>query len=218
MLASVVEVAPWHSVQLFVPPPSTVFQVYPKSAAELCPLLWHWLTPQVPNVPPLTATALAAAGAYVKVPLKVTDPFACVATDAVAWQSLHAAPSPVSVVRCGPCELLASVVEVALWHSVQLFVPPPSCVPHVYGRIAVVLCPLLWQRFTPQVPTVGYEPLYVNATFPETWNVPLMWFVAGAVPGVPHVVAAWQSEQTFPSPSPSSRAPGASAPSRCRRC
>jgi hypothetical protein len=51
--------------------------------------------------------------------------------------------------------LLTSVVEVALWHSVQLFVPPPSCVPQVYGDTAVVLCPLLWQRLIPQVPTVG---------------------------------------------------------------
>ena len=55
-------VIPWHSVQVSVPPPSTVFHVYGESAAELCPLLWHWLIPQVPNVPPLTATALAAAG------------------------------------------------------------------------------------------------------------------------------------------------------------
>ena len=61
---------------------------------------------------------------YVKLPAKVTEPFPCVATVAVAWQSLQTAPAPVSVVRCGPCEFVASVEEVALWHSVQLLVAP----------------------------------------------------------------------------------------------
>jgi hypothetical protein len=101
----------------------------------------------------LTATTFAPA-VYVKVPLNVTDPSACVATDAVVWQSLHTAPRPVHVVRCGPCEFVTSVVEVALWHSLQLFVLPPSCVPHVYGDTAVPLCPLLWQRLIPQLPLV----------------------------------------------------------------
>ena len=59
-----------------------------------------------------------------KFPRKVTEPFACVSTVAVAWQSLQTAPAPVSVVRCGPCEFVASVEEVASWHSVQLFVAP----------------------------------------------------------------------------------------------
>ena len=77
------------------------------------------------------------------------------ATVAAAWQSLHTAPAPVEVVRCGPCELVTSVFVGALWHSVQLFVPPPIAVPQVYAVTAAALCPLLWQRLTPQFPTVG---------------------------------------------------------------
>ena len=124
-------------------------------AAALCPLLWQRLIPQVPNVPPLTATALAAAGVYVKLAAKVTDPLACVATVAAAWQSLQTAPAPVSVVRCGRASSSPASTAVALWHSVQLFVPPPIAVPQVYAVTTAALCPLLWQRLTPQVPTVG---------------------------------------------------------------
>ena len=80
--------------------------------------------PAGPERAAAAATALAAAGVYVKLAAKVTEPFPCVATVAVAWQSLQTAPAPVSVVRCGPCELLTSVELVALWHSVQLLVPP----------------------------------------------------------------------------------------------
>ena len=138
-VVSVAESVPWHSVQLLVAP-IAVFQVYPWAAAALCPLLWQRLTPQLPNVPPVSATALAAAGVYAKLAANVTDPFACVATVAVAWQSLQSAPAPVSVVRCGPCEFVASVVLVALWHSVQLFVPPPApcstCTPRAPPRSA----------------------------------------------------------------------------------
>ena len=54
----------------------------------------------------------------------------------------------------------------------------------------------------PQLPTVGYVPLYVKGIDPVTRNVPLMCPVAGGVPAappVPQVVAAWQSEQgAFP--------------------
>ena len=78
-------------------------------------------------------------------------PLACVATVAAAWQSLHTAPAPVSVVRCGPCEFVTSVVDVELWHSVQVLVAPIA-VFQVYPRIAAALCPLLWHRFVPQVP------------------------------------------------------------------
>ena len=113
------------------------------------------MIPQVPNVPPATATGIAAAGAYVKLPLNVTEPFACVATVAAAWQSSHTAPAPVELVRCGPCEFVTSVFVAALWHSVQLFVPPPIIEPQVYPETAAALCPLLWQRLTPQVPTAG---------------------------------------------------------------
>ena len=75
-------------------------------------------------------------------PAKVTDPFVCVFTDDAAWQSVQTAPWPVAVVRCGACELLASVDEVALWHSVQLFTEL-SAVFHVYEETTVPFCPLL---------------------------------------------------------------------------
>jgi len=51
------------------------------------------------------------------------------------------------------------VAVVFPWHSVQLLVPPPSCVFQVYGESAVVFCPLLWQAFVPQLPWVlGHAP------------------------------------------------------------
>ena len=155
LLVSVFVSALWHSVQLFVPLPSAVFQVYSEIAWAVCPLLWQRLIPQEPNVPPAAATGIAAAGVYVKLPLNVTDPSACVDTVAAAWQLLHTAPAPVEVVRCAPCELLTSVFVSALWHSVQLFVPPPICEPQVYVVIVAALCPLLWQRLTPQLPVAG---------------------------------------------------------------
>ena len=118
-------------------------------------MLWHGLIPHAPNVPPAAATESPPAGEYVKFPLNVTEPSACVATVAAAWQLPHTAPAPVEVVRCAPCELLTSVFVDALWHSVQLFVPPPICEPQVYVVIVAALCPLLWQRLTPQLPAVG---------------------------------------------------------------
>ena len=97
-----------------------------RTVAVLCPLLWHWLMPQEPNVPPVAATGIAAAGAYVKLPLNVTDPFPCVVTVAVAWQSLHTAPAPVERRQVRPVRVAHQRVRRALWHSVQLFVAPPS--------------------------------------------------------------------------------------------
>ena len=76
---------------------------------------------------------------------------------------MQTAPAPVSVVRCGPCEFVVSVEEVAPWHSVQLLVAPIA-VSQVYPVIAAALCPLLWQRLIPQVPNV--PPLTATASAP----------------------------------------------------
>ena len=116
-------VALWHSVQLFTDE-SAVPHVYAEVTAPLCPLLWHWFTPQDPNVPPFAATGSLLPMLYVKLTPptpRFTDPFACVFTVAAPWQSSQTAPAPVFVVKCAPCEFVTSVAEVPLWHSVQLF-------------------------------------------------------------------------------------------------
>ena len=150
--------------------------------------------------------------------MKVTEPLPCVATDAVVWQSLHTAPAPVLVVRCGPCELVASVAEVAPWHSVQLFVPPPSTVFQVYGDTTVVLRPLLWQMFTPQVPNV--PPLTATALAAAGVYVKVAAKVTEPLACVATEAVVWQSLQTAPRPVRSSgaaRASWSSASSRSLR-
>ena len=134
----------------------------PEIAAALCPLLWQMLTPQVPNVPPLTATALAAAGVYVKLAVEGHRAVAVRGHRrrrvAVVARRPEARPASSGAARASWSPASSSV---APWHSVQLFVPPPSTVFQVYPRIAAELCPLLWQRLTPQVPNV--PPLTATA-------------------------------------------------------
>jgi hypothetical protein len=81
--------------------------------------------PQLPKLPPLTATAWLFVRLYVKplVPGSVIDPFVCVFTVAAAWQLAQ-----LGVPLCFGCACVVSVVELVPWHSVQLLVPPPSTV------------------------------------------------------------------------------------------
>ena len=122
-VVSVAESVPWHSVQLLVPP-IAVFQVYAEHRRRALPVVVAEVDPAGPERAAVDRHRVAAAGVYVKVRREGHRAVPCVATVAVAWQSLQTAPAPVSVVRCGPCEFVASVEEVALWHSVQLFVAP----------------------------------------------------------------------------------------------
>jgi hypothetical protein len=107
-------------------------------------------------------------------------------------------PNNVLAFMCAGCPCVPIVAAVFPWHSGHEFVPPPYTAPHVYADVSgEPFCPLLWHAFVPHVPlTVGYVyPLYVNATFPPlTVKVPFRWLgAAGAVPGLPHAVAAsWQ--------------------------
>jgi hypothetical protein len=100
-------VSPWHSEQLFVPPPSTEDHVYGESAAPPVPLLWQLFTPQPPND---ASTAIPRLPVYtaspvITVPANVTLPFMCVATVATGlWHSPHTPPPPVAVERCAWCE------------------------------------------------------------------------------------------------------------------
>ena len=88
------------------------------------------------KLPPLAVTTVEAA-VYAKLyePPSVTDPFVCVFTVADAWQLPLTHPDAL----CFGCACVVSVAASVPWHSVQLFVPPPSCVFHVYGDTAVVL-------------------------------------------------------------------------------
>ena len=105
---------------------------------------------QVPKVPPFSATTVSPP-LYVtaRVPGRLIDPFACVFTVAAAWHFVQ-----FGVALCFGCDCVVRLAESVPWHSVQLFVPPPSTVFHVYGEIAAVLCPLLWHWLIPQVPNV----------------------------------------------------------------
>src|SRR5512139_2664349 len=97
-------VSPWHSTQLFVPPPYTVPQVYTVcSGGPACPLLSQALGPHVPNEASTVISRLPvySASAVTTVPPKLTDPFRCVeALPAGLWQSPHTLPPPVVVERC----------------------------------------------------------------------------------------------------------------------
>ena len=130
VVTSVPVVASWHSVQEFVPL-IAVPHVYGASraprSARCCGTRF---VPHEPNVPPLTATTAFAAAPYVKVTappltLKFTVPFACVAAVARPCRGSRrtARRRPSSSSGAAPCELVTSVPVVALWHSVQEFVP-----------------------------------------------------------------------------------------------
>src|SRR5512139_1014925 len=100
-------VSPWHSTQLFVPPPYTVPHVYGEvSGGPACPLLWQAFVPHVPNEASTVISRLPVyiASAVTTVPLKLTLPFRCVEADPFGlWQSPQTPPPPVVVERCAAC-------------------------------------------------------------------------------------------------------------------
>src|SRR5512143_3623876 len=113
----------------------------------LVPLLWQAFVPHTPAMLPSPTTTEPVYVNATPPARKFTVRFGCVVASCafVPWQSAHTMLRPNSTLafRCAGCPCVVIAAAVSPWHSEQLFVPPPSAEPHVYGESAASPLPLL---------------------------------------------------------------------------